>query len=383
MSQDTLFPVETDSQTIEPDLVLFMTKKFAFQALLEKAATVVPSRDIQPMLRNFLVEAEQGQLRVTATDLELSVVAVNELVVVEKPGTCVLPAKQMLSIVHEAEDGNITVEVEKGEAKITVGRASWNLRVADSGEYPPLPAESEIEFCMVDRPRFVATLSAVQYAASRDALKPGYMMIDVNKEKMRAADGIRFQQMNAPGVPDMQIPIGAVGDLLKLLRATEVPKIAIGQDEYQIVFKVGVDMFMAARMTATFPNVDEVLLAPVQLNDQELTCVRSELVSAIRRTRITADEETSAVVLAISQDGVQVSAADKYGSSSVESVDCEWKRADRKASFNCNHLLEMLEHVESKNVTLKFGKDTATHPSAVCIEGPDGARGVLHQLRVE
>lgn len=373
-----------DSDSIEPDMVLFMTKKFAFQALLEKAATVVPSKDIQPMLRNFLVEAEKGHIRVAATDLELSVVANGQLVVVEKPGVCVLPAKQMLEIVREAEDGDMTVEVEKGEAKITVGRTNWNLRVADSGEYPPLPAESEIEFAMVERPKFVAALSAVQYAASRDALKPGFMMVDVYNEKMRAADGIRFQEVAAPGVPDVQIPIGAVGDLLKMLRATEVPKIAIGQDEFQLVFKVGMDMFMAARLTAAFPNVDEVLVKPVKLNDQVLSCSRSELISAIRRIRITADEETQAIVLAITPDGIRVSAADKYGSSSAESVDAEWThKDDRKASFNCNHLLEMLTQADAKSVSLKFGKDTNSHPSAVLIEGPDSARGVLHQLRVE
>ena len=368
--------------TEEPDALHFMTKKFAFQALLEKAAPVVPSRDIQPVLRNFLVEANSG-LRVAATDLEMTMVAIGQLVVVKQEGICLLPATKMLSIVREAEDGEMEVEVKNGEAHIAIGPTTWTLAVADSGDYPQLPDEAELQFTVIDRAQFVNALSAVQYAASRDALKPGFMMIDVSGGKMRAADGIRFQEVKVEGTPDIQIPVGAVGDLLKVLRATEVPKIGVGQDEYQLVFQVGLDVFMSSRLSTAFPNVDEVLLKPVANNNQELRCNRADLVSAIRRVRITADEETAAVVLEMSEDGLRVSSKDKYGSWAAESVDAEWKHPDRTAAFNWQHLLEMLQQTDTKVMSMKFGKDSPSRPSAALLEGVEGTQGVLHQLRID
>lgn len=374
-------PAHTDEEPPTGDSLQLVTKTFAFQTLLEKAATVVPNKDIQPVLRNFLIEAETGSIRVAATDLALSIVARGTLVVVQKPGSCVLPAAKMLSIVREAEDGDLTIQVADGLAEITVGHTTWKLRVADSAEYPPMPDEGDLTFTEVERAPFVAALSAVKYAVCKDSLKPGYMMVDVSKGRMRASDGVRFQQVPVPeGTPDIQIPGAAVDDLLKMLRATEVPKIEVGLDEYQLVFRVGMDVFIASRMSATFPDVDEVLLKPTLANDRELVVDRGDLVSAIRRVRITADEETNAVSLYMDGDGVLVSAGDKYGSASTTAIDGTWEGDGRKASFNCSYLLEMLQQSDDKSISLWFGKGTASQPSPVLVKGSNGAQGVLHQL---
>lgn len=364
------------------DSLHLVTKKFAFQALLDKAAAVVPTRDIQPVLRNFLVEAESGKIRVSATDNELSIIAVGQLVVVQKPGSCVLPAAKMLNIVKEANGDDLEIEVTEGKAYITVGATKWTLRVADSNEYPPLPEEGELEFTEIDRAQFVSALGVVRYAACKDTLKPQYMMVDVRDGQMRAADGVRFQQVPAPGVPDMQLPVGAVEDLVKTLRGTEVPKIGFGQDEHQLVFRIGLDTFVASKLTAQFPAVDEVLLKPAQMNDQELKCDRNELIGAIRRVRITADEETSAVVMDLGE-ALQVNCKDKYGSWSTETINATWQHSKRTAAFNWAYLLEMLLQVEDKTVLIRFGKDEPGRPSTALIEdAASGGQGVLHQLHV-
>lgn len=232
----------------------FETKKFVLQALLEKASSVLPQKDILPVLKNFQIQADPGRLRVVATDLELSVVSTSEMVLVATPGIAVFPGKKMLEIIKEADDSEMVVDVQDGVARITVGRTTWDLRLQDGSEYPPLPEVQDVTLHPVDRVKFLGAISAVRYAAATDTVRPSLMMIDVSGGKMTSCDGVRFQQADLLGKDgrqqgqefplDLQIPIGAVDDLVRLLRTTDLAEIGIGESDYHLVFRVGADVFL-------------------------------------------------------------------------------------------------------------------------------------------
>jgi DNA polymerase-3 subunit beta len=374
--------------TIEPEgdgtSPKFYAKKFSLQALLEKAGSVVPSRDVLAVLKNFLIEATPGKIRIAATDLELSIVVASEMVFVQRPGVAVFPAKKMLEIVREAEEGEIHIDVVDSKAHIKVGRASWTIQLQDGSEYPALPEDEGIERVAVARAAFLTAIMSVRHAAAKDTVRPSLMMLDISDGKVRAADGVRFQQVEVAGVPDMQIPINAVSDLVKILQSTEAPVVEIGQDDTSLIFRIGQDEFVAQKPTATYPDVDEVLLKPALANDQELHVDREELVGAIKRVRINADPETSAVVLELTKDLVTVRAKDKTGSTANEPVDAAWSHPDRTMSFNHVHLTELLNSLESKSAVLRFGADTKTRPTALLARDADqGMTALLNQLRLD
>src|SRR3954470_7580013 len=107
------------------DVVAFQIKKFVLQALLEKAITVVPTRDVMPVLKCFQFVVDPQRLRVIASDCELSLIAATPMVSVSTPGTAVFPARKLLDIVKSAEDGDVLVKVRGNSAQIFIGRASW------------------------------------------------------------------------------------------------------------------------------------------------------------------------------------------------------------------------------------------------------------------
>jgi DNA polymerase-3 subunit beta len=144
----------------------FTTKKFVLQALLEKAAAVLPTRDIMPVLKNFQILVADGKITVIATDLELSVMAEGEMVSVRTAGEAVFPGKDLISIVREAADGDLVLDVVDGDCTIRVGKATWFLKLMDGTDYPALPDLAEVEFHDVDRAKFLAALNTVRYAAA-------------------------------------------------------------------------------------------------------------------------------------------------------------------------------------------------------------------------
>jgi DNA polymerase-3 subunit beta len=374
-----------EPEPVESDLRV-RAKKFVFQALFEKAAAVVPTKDIMPVLKNFQVEVTTERLRVMATDLELSVIAYTELVAVERPGTAVFPAKRMLEIIREADDEEMTVDVSGGEASISVGRASWTLKLQGGDDYPALPEISEVVLHPINRVKFLGALGAVRYAAATEVNRPSLMMINVAGGKMTACDGVRFQQASVgEDFPlELQIPILAVDDLVKLLRTNDLEEIGIGETDFHLVFRVGHDVFVVNKLMVQFPDVEALLLRPALKNKDILRVDRAELVAAIRRVRITADPETSAVVLALDTDQVKVTAKDKFGNAGTETIGASWQSGARSVVVNHKFLTDMISMYDGRSCEFRLGPESKTRPSPILLIDTDtGTTGVIGQMRAD
>ena len=85
----------------------------AKQVLLDginKVASVVSTRPSMPILSNVLLDASDGELKLTTTSMELTILT-KVPCIVEKPGSITLPAKKLQSIIRELRDGEVSIEV--------------------------------------------------------------------------------------------------------------------------------------------------------------------------------------------------------------------------------------------------------------------------------
>jgi DNA polymerase-3 subunit beta len=365
--------------------MMFRVKKFTLQYLLEKAGMVIPTKDTMPVLKNFLIEAKDDELHVVATDMELYVVATTDMVQINTEGTAVFPAYKLLSIVKEAADGELVVRVVDGEAELHVGRASWNLKLVDGSTYPDLPNVVSDKVSKVNRVKFVKGLKSVRHAAASDTYKANLRMIDISNGQMRASDGVRYQQVPMPDCPDLQIPINAVDDLIKILSASQASEFWVHEEDDCLIFNVSGDSFIAQKLNAEFPDMDESVLKPALANEDELVLTRDDLVSAIKRVRITANPETAAVALQLEPNKLVISSRDKEGSTASESIDVSWSASDRKLAFNHQQLLQMLAMGDVQTCHFWLGVDQKkTRPSPILMKDEEsGLLGVLNQVRAD
>jgi DNA polymerase III subunit beta len=360
----------------------FTAKKFVLRLLLERAATVVPNRDVMPVLKHFQFEVSPTRLRVVATDTELSMIATTPLVQVTQPGTAVFPARKMLDILREADDGDISVHVQAGTARIHIGRTTWNLKLLGGEDYPPLPSIAEVTFTATDRAAFAKALQAVRYAACKDANRASLMMIDVSDGRMTACDGARFQQAAVASFPfSFQIPIGAVDDLLKLLRATDLPDIHIGESPHHLIFRFGTDLFVISKLVARFPDMEGLLLRPALANRHQLELDRADLLTAVKRVRITADPETSAIGLLVAPDQLTVSARDKFGNYANEAITASWAGPGRTLVVNHAYLTDLIGATSAATLRFCLGDDTKTRKAPLLLRDDEANTiGVVQQM---
>ena len=106
---------------------------------LQLVQNVVSTRTTLPILSNVLLQAEDGHLRLTTTDLDVGVCGAIEAQV-EKPGATTLPARRLATIVRELPASEVIVEVDsKNVASIRCGQSFFKIMGLPEEEFPPLP----------------------------------------------------------------------------------------------------------------------------------------------------------------------------------------------------------------------------------------------------
>ena len=105
----------------------FTIERSSFLDALQKVQNVVPARSTLQILSNALIEADNGSLTLTTTDLDISVRCKVEAVV-EQPGATTLPIRRLVSIVRELSDSSIEVSVDDSDTATVQCGSSQNLK---------------------------------------------------------------------------------------------------------------------------------------------------------------------------------------------------------------------------------------------------------------
>lgn len=373
----------------------FTSKRFALVGLCEKAIPVVPSRDYQPVLSNFMVRVSAQGLRFAATDLELMITVHSPVVQVDGIADgayqdVVLPARRLLAILREAPEGEVTITVSADSALITAGQASWTIKLSSDGnDFPAIPGLSEVTLHETPRQALVTALKAVRHAVSKAGAKPRLSQVDIRKAtdgvmKVTASDGPRFAQVPLPGFPvAMRIPAAgtpaATDELVRMLTASEAETIQVGFLAKKMVFSFDSTVFTVDPLQEDFPDVETLLLAPAMMNDQSLTVDRSELVQAVHRVRVNADRESSAIGLKLTPGKMTVFARDTYQNQAEETIDAGWTGGTRQLVVNYAFLLDMLSVYSGASCQFRLGKDVGKRRSALLLRD-DKFTGVLTQM---
>src|SRR3954471_23750534 len=142
-------------------------------AALGVVARAVSTRTSVQILSGILLEAVGGELRLAATDMELSLRA-NVAAQIEGDGAIVLPGKTLVDIARLLPSDEVTIEHKPSESvvHVTAGSASYTLHTYNPEDFPRLPDVTAVQTFPVDRESLLETIHRVARASSRDESRP-------------------------------------------------------------------------------------------------------------------------------------------------------------------------------------------------------------------
>src|SRR6266850_1373996 len=193
---------ETVGATVGSGLRITCSKDDLVQALGVVSRAVSTRTSVQ-ILSGILLEPQGSELRVAATDMELSLRATLPAQI-EGDGSIVLPGKTLADIARLLPADEVTIEHKPTESVVhlTSGSASYTLHTYNPEDFPRLPDLEAVSTFSVDRESLLETIGRVARAASRDESRPVLTGILVQfaggKIVMAATDSYRLAVKETP-----------------------------------------------------------------------------------------------------------------------------------------------------------------------------------------
>src|SRR5438132_10848852 len=211
---------------------------------LQQVQNVVSTRTTLPILSNVLLQATDGEVHLTTTDLDVGVRGSCEAEV-EKPGATTLPARRLFNIVRELPANEIQIDVDgKNAASIRSGQSFFKILGLPEEEFPPLPKFENEKTVTIPQKALRDGLRKTSYAISTDETR--YVLNGVlfsfkeNKLILVATDGRRLAMVDIElefprsHETDLIIPTKAVTELQRLL--TDDGEVKVSMGDGQIAF---------------------------------------------------------------------------------------------------------------------------------------------------
>lgn len=317
------------------------------QGVVEKKTTI-------PILSNLLVEAADGSLRISATDLDLGICC-NCAANVKTPGSATIPAKRLLDIVRSLPDAEVHFKaLENHFIQITCARSSFKLVGMARDNYPLLPVVPPA-LASIPASVFAAaiqkTVFAISSEESRYTLNGGLLLLKPSSVTMVATDGHRLalieREVEVGGLKNelrLLIPKKAMGELLRLLAEGEgeLP-VSISKDESHLFFSIGQRVLICRMLTGQFPNYEAVL---PRENTRILELDKETISAAVRRVALLADERSRVVRMRLENGQLEVSSSSGEFGEASEMLDVASPGEAMQIGFNYQYLLDFFAVVE-------------------------------------
>jgi DNA polymerase-3 subunit beta len=296
------------------------------------------------------VEAREGRVTITATDLELSIRTSCEAKV-KKEGAGTIPAKKLLELVRLLPEGEIRFKLlENHWVEIVSDKKKYKLVGMAKENFPALPAMPHI---LVKIPAVVLkgliskTKFAISLEESRYTLNGGLLILKPDTLAMVATDGHRLALAETDhkltglnGEVKVLIPKKAMDEVEKLSGvAGSEAQMDFAKDESHLFFQVGHRLLISRILTGQFPNYEAVLPRD---NNKSVVLERAELSDAVRRVSQLADQRSHAVKMAVSKEGIEISASSPEYGEAKETIEKEYKGDAISIGFNSTYVLDFL-----------------------------------------
>ncbi|MFR9649836.1 MAG: DNA polymerase III subunit beta [Rikenellaceae bacterium] len=344
----------------------FTVSSSALLSLLSSMGKVINSKNTLPILDYFLMELSAGELKVTTSDLETTLIGSMPIESVEAEGSVAAPAKLMLDSLKEFAEMPLLFEVNSDNWEITLNWKSGKLSIpgADAVSYPALQKmESEQRELTLSPELLVGGINKTIFATADDELRPVmngiYFNVDGGEVTLVATDAHKMVKYTAKCQGDLQASFilpKKPASLLKSLLVKAQDDIKVTFDATNVIFELSSFTLVSRLIEGTYPNYNAVI--PTS-NPNKLLIDRVEFLNSIKRVAVCSNPTTNLIRMDISQDSVNVTAQDiDFSVSANEKVGCSYDGNPILIGFKSTFLAEMLSNIETATVVVELADST-------------------------
>jgi len=331
---------------------------------LTAISKVISSKSTMPILDNFLFQISDSGLKITASDLESTLITNMELDNVEGEGLIAVPARLLIDTLKEFPEQPLTFQMDPETFGIQIFSENGKFSIVgqDGEDYPELPTVDEegAASVLVNRRALLKGIEKTLFATADDELRPVmngiYIELTNNFMSFVASDAhklVRYRRYDAKAeIESSFILPKKPAALLKNLLAKEDAQVQLLFNDKNAFFKLSNYQLICRLVEGNYPSYNSVI--PTN-NPNSMVIDRLAFYNTVRRVSVFSNQASNLIRLQISGNQLVVSAQDiDFSISAVERLGCEYEGDDMEIGFKSTFLQEILANIPSTEVRLEM-----------------------------
>ena len=336
----------------------FSLQREAFLKPLAQVVNVVERRQTLPVLANFLVQVQNGQLSLTGTDLEVEMIS-RSAVDDAQDGETTIPARKLFDIIRALPDGSkVTVSQSGDKVTVQAGRSRFTLATLPANDFPSVDEVEATERIEVPEATLKELIERTSFAMAQQDVRYylNGLLFDLSERTLRcvATDGHRLamcesQLEGAPvGKRQIIVPRKGVTELQRLLEGGDrALELELGRAHIRV--KRDDVTFTSKLIDGRFPDYEAVI--PIGA-EKEVKLDREVLRAALQRAAILSNEKYRGVRVEVSPGQLKISSHNPEQEEAQEEIEADTRVDNLAIGFNVNYLLDALGALRDEHVVI-------------------------------
>lgn len=369
---------------------------------LSRVQTVVEQRNTMPILGNVLIETKDGNIQISATNMEVSIRTTCPADVVE-PGSITVSAKTLFEIVRELPKETVVLRKDsRDRMRLVCGRAKFEVACLPCDLFPAIHEISWKFSFEIDKHMLSDMINKTHFATSYDenrfTLNGLFFQVTPSEEdgkksvvRIVATDTHRLAMVekyfktrfltevfeNTNKIKEIIIPRKAIKEIRKLLGyGGEKVEIILEKNYIQLILN---DIILTAKLIeGRFPDY-----RPILPKDNNIIVVvkREKILEVVRRMSVLSNEKSQGISIEIDRDKMRINAINPEQETAEDEIDISVVDGDAlTVGFNARYLKEFLDVMDGDDVRFSFKNDEL--PVLLMDPSDDGEKFVLMPMRI-
>ncbi len=330
---------------------------------LQTISRVQSSKNALPILDCILFELQNGELKLTASDSETTMMSHIDVTDADGEGKFAIESKQLINSIKEISEQPITINVDQQTFAIEINyqNGKYNFVGQNGYEYPvPQSINGSTRQLSLDSQVMLNGISRSLFAAADDELRPQmngvYFDMAADSITFVASDGHKLVRDRVhsvhPEEPSAFILPKKPALLLKAVLPKDEGEAIVRFDDRNAEISLADYTISCRLIEGRYPNYNSVI--PTD-NPFRVTVDRLAFISALRRVSVFASQSSSLIKLQVDNNTLTVSAQDlDFSTSAEEHIMCEYDGTSMSIGFNGPFLIDVLNSISCQDIVLEL-----------------------------
>lgn len=341
----------------------FILSSLKLLKAVQSLSGVINSNNTLPILDDFLFNISENELKITASDLETTMIVTIQPDMVEGVGEVTIPARLLIDILKNFPDIPVSFNIDEDTLaiEITTGEGRYKMVGHKSDEFPQVPVLEDASKWEIPADVLACGFEKTVFATGNDEIRPVmtgvYMEMTATGLNFVATDAhklVRYRRLDIKSeTPDAFIvPKKPINQLKNILSNKADETVNVEFNKTNASFTFGEFKLVCRLIDGKYPNYEAVI---PKSNPNKLIIDRQLLLSAIRRVAIFSSKATHQIRFKIAGQELVLTAEDlDYYNEAKERLACNFSGNDMEIGFNSRFFQEMLGNINNTEIQLEM-----------------------------